>query len=470
MKSYDVIFILTDDQRYHTIGALNNPEVLTPNLDKLVASGTWCEQAFIMGGTCPAVCMPSRAMIHTGRHLFHLENSGEAIPASHALWGEHLRNHSYETCGIGKWHNGPQAYARSFTTGGPIFFGGMDDHWNVPVCAFHPDGEYPEARLHPWDSGVAPAVLIPKVYESVQAGTHSTDLFADAAIEFLNRHDRDKPYFLSLAFMAPHDPRTTPKAYRDLYRDEDITIPENFLGVHPFDNGEMDVRDEHLEAWPRTPAAIRRHLADYYAMITHLDDRIGDIVDTVSRQGKLNRTIFILAGDNGLAIGSHGLMGKQNLYDHSIHVPLLWAGPGIVPGRISHSRCYLFDIFPTVCDMLGLETPATVDGISMAKQLTDSRLGVAGGRGPHATMCFAYKNLQRCIMDDTRKLIKYTVPQQCGDGTTIRFQLFDRQRDPAELRDISSDPGEQDNFERLKAQLEEWSANMAASSVIPTAV
>jgi arylsulfatase A-like enzyme len=269
--------------------------------------------------------------------------------------------------------------------------------------------------------------------------------------------------------MAPHDPRTTPKAYRDLYQDDSITIPGNFMGVHPFDNGEMDVRDEHLEAWPRTPAAIRRHLADYYAMITHLDDRIGDIVDTVARQGKLNRTIFILAGDNGLAIGSHGLMGKQNLYDHSIHVPLLWAGPGIVPGHISHSRCYLFDIFPTVCDLLGIETPSTVDGISMAKQLTDSSLGVAGGRGPHATMCFAYKNLQRCIMDDTRKLIKYTVPQPCGDGTTIRYQLFDRQSDPSELRDISSEPQEQAHLERLGKHLEEWIATLEPLSTKYTA-
>lgn len=460
MNSYDVIFILTDDQRHDTIGALNNSQIRTPNLDKLVGGGTWCDQAFIMGGTCPAVCMPSRAMVHTGRHLFHLENSGESIPSDHVLWGEFMRSHGYETCGIGKWHNSPEAFARSFSTGGPVFFGGMDDHWNVPVCAFHPDGVYPEARMHLWDSGVEPAQEIPKVYERVEAGKHSTDLFADAAIEFINRHDGDKPYFLSLAFMAPHDPRTTPKVYRDLYRDDEIIIPENFLAVHPFDNGELEVRDEHLEAKPRTRGAIRRHLADYYAMITHLDDRIGHIVEAVARKGNLERTIFILAGDNGLAIGCHGLMGKQNLYDHSIHVPLLWVGPGIVPGRISHSRCYLFDIFPTVCDLLGLETPSTVDGLSMAKYLMDGDYSVANGRTEHATMFFAYKDLQRCVMNDTRKLIKYSVPQPDGGGLAVRYQLFDRLLDPLELRDISGDPREQDGLEQLKSQLEAWNRSV----------
>jgi len=118
----------------------------------------------------------------------------------------------------------------------------------------------------------------------------------------------------------------------------------------------MTVRDEQLEKWPRTPEAIRRHLHEYYACITSIDGHIGRLLQTLQEQGEYERTIIIFSSDNGLAIGSHGLMGKQNLYEDGMKVPLIMCGPGIAAGQ-SDALVYLLDIYPTVCELVGAPAP-----------------------------------------------------------------------------------------------------------------
>lgn len=141
-KPPNVLFLFTDDQRFDTIGALGNPCVHTPSLDRLVSRGTAFTHAHIPGGISAAVCMPSRAMLHTGRTLFHLDGAGADIPPEHVTIGEYLGSRGYRTWGTGKWHNGASSFARSFSDGAEIFFGGMDDHWNVPVFDYDPEGRY----------------------------------------------------------------------------------------------------------------------------------------------------------------------------------------------------------------------------------------------------------------------------------------------------------------------------------------
>src|SRR5210317_1243328 len=132
MSKPNVLFFFTDDQRFDTIAALGHPVVKTPNIDKLVNRGTTFTHAHIPCGTSGAVCMPSRAMLNTGRTLYHLQGAGQKIPDDHVLMGEMFQQNGYRTFGTGKWHNSRPSYARSFTDGGEIFFGGMYDHWNVP--------------------------------------------------------------------------------------------------------------------------------------------------------------------------------------------------------------------------------------------------------------------------------------------------------------------------------------------------
>jgi arylsulfatase A-like enzyme len=438
----NILFLFTDDQRFDTIRALGNDQIATPNMDRLVARGTACTDAYIMGGSAAAVCMPSRAMLMTGRTLYHLQDQGQAIPVEHVLLGEALQAAGYATFGTGKWHNGPASYARSFSTGAEIFFGGMDDHWNVPACDFDPTGQYePERPLirDPWRSNQ----LAYRRCDHIAPGKHSSELFADAAVRFLENCDPGRPFFAYVSFMAPHDPRTMPEEYLAMVDPDEVELPPSFLPEHPFDNGELRIRDEQLAPWPRTPEEIRRHNAEYYAMIAHLDAQIGRVLEALERTGQAENTIVVLAGDNGLAIGRHGLMGKQNMYDHSLHVPLLFCGPGIPQGRRCDAYCYLIDIYPTLCELAGVPVPATVEGTSLVSAMTD-------GAEPRHVLLFAYRDVQRAAQDRRFKLIEYVVE---GRRTT---QLFDLRADPWELNDLAADPAYADRVAALRRELRRW--------------
>jgi len=373
-----------------------------------------------------AVCMPSRAMLMTGRHLFHLAGNGRRIPREHALMPEVFRNAGYVTFGTGKQHNGKEAFARSFSDGGKIFFGGMSDHYRVPVRDFDPSGKYS-------DDGVY-----------VEEGKHSSELFSDAAVRFLREYKGDAPFFMYVSYTAPHDPRKMPEKYLRMYDPEKIPLPENFLPEHPFDNGELRVRDEKLAPWPRTPEEIRRHIAAYYAMITHVDAEIGRVLDALRETGRYGDTIIVFSGDNGLAVGRHGLMGKQNLYEHSVHVPLVFSGPGIPAGRRREAFCYLFDIFPTLCGLAGIPVPASVDGSSLVPVIR------GGKRSVRDSLFFAYKNFQRAVRTDRWKLILYNV------GGTETVQLFDLENDPWETTNLANDPAYTGKVRELRRLMKRW--------------
>ena len=405
----NVLFLFSDDQRFDTIGALNNSEIRTPNLDRLVRRGTAFTRAHIMGGTSGAVCMPSRAMLLTGRSLFHLQDRGAGIPEEHALLPEIFRSAGYRTFGTGKWHNGRRAYARSFSHGGKIMFGGMSDHLKVPLFDFDPTGEYPKKRKY------------------IGSGFSST-IFSDETIRFIENDIGDDPFFAYVSYTAPHDPRMAPKEYADLYPPEGVGLPKNFMPAHPFENGEMRVRDEKLAPFPRTEKVVREHLAAYYAMITHMDAEIGRILDALDRSGKASNTIIVFSGDNGVAVGCHGLLGKQNIYDHSVRVPLIVCGPGIPQGGRAEGLCFLNDLFPTLCDLADLDTPASVEGKSLVPMLRDP------GRRVRDSVFLAYRKFQRGIRtDDDWKLIKYCVR---GETST---QLFDLNSDPHELHNLAGE-------------------------------
>ena len=205
----NILVLFTDDQRFDTIGALGADEVHTPNLDRLVERGTTFTHAHIPGGTTGAICMPSRAMLHTGRDLFQIEGTGEEIPAGHVLLGEHLARHGYRTWGTGKWHNGAASFNRSFQDGAEIFLGGMEDHWNVPAFRYDPTGRYAGTlpQVPEWLSSNEVRV---RRGDGIRAGVHSSRLFCDAAIERLRQTDPSTPFLMYVSFMAPHDPRTMP--------------------------------------------------------------------------------------------------------------------------------------------------------------------------------------------------------------------------------------------------------------------
>lgn len=416
----NVLFLLTDDQHHETIRALGNLEIETPNLDRLVHDGSTMTHAFCMGSMSPAVCMPSRAMLLTGRHLFRTTNQ---IPEDQPMWPQTMRRAGYFAFGTGKWHNGPASFARAFDDGGAIFFGGMSDQRAVPVSPFDSSGRYPKERRTTSD-------------------VFSSELFAGEAIEFLQRYDEQRPFFLYVSFTAPHDPRTPPEEYAAKYHPESLSLPANFMPVHPFNNGEMKIRDEQLAPWPRTPEAIRRHTADYYGMITHLDAQIGRILEALEQSGRRENTIIVFASDHGLALGRHGLLGKQNLYDHSVRAPLIFVGPGIPAGERFDALCYLHDIFPTVCQLAGVPIPETVDGQSLVPVLQGEQ------REVRDSIFGAYRDVQRMVRTRDWKLIRYP--------HINKTQLFHLADDPDELVDLANDPRHAPRVEELTALLIDW--------------
>lgn len=433
-RPLNILFLFSDDQRADTIGALGNSFIQTPNIDRLAKRGFVFDNAYCMGSMSPAVCAPSRAMLLTGRTLWRMP-IGFAVPwtrpenergiTPHTTFPQHFRGSGYATFGTGKWHQDVPPFIDGFTHGGNIFFGGMCKHEAVPVTPF----EKAALGKNGATTGAKP----------------SSELFADAAVEFLESrgsagNPANKPFMMYVSFTAPHDPRTPPENFRKRYRAAPPPPPINFLPEHPFDNGELRVRDEKTAPFPRTRENVSEQLADYYGLIAHMDQQIGRILDALDRSGEADRTLIVFASDQGLAIGSHGLFGKQNLYEHSMKAPLIFAGPGVSKGR-SDALVYLLDIFPTLCDLTGLSIPETVEGRSMASAIRGKSFK---GRD---SIYLAYRGIQRAVRDRRWKLIAYSVK---GARTT---QLFDLANDPDERRDLAGDPAHARTLARMTALL-----------------
>lgn len=440
-KKPNVLFIVTDDQRFDTIHALGNEEIITPNLDKLTRRGTSFTRAHIAGGTCGAVCMPSRAMILSGRNPFHLEELGGNIPEQHKTLAETFKNNGYETIGLGKWHNGCPAYVRSFTQGAKIFFGGMWDHWNVPTCHFDPTGKYDNVINFVVDffSDNTPQ---PQHCDEFDPGKHSSTLLTDSAIELLNKNaNQDKPFFMYLAYLAPHDPRTMPDEFRKIYDEEKIALPPNFQELIETNYPLMVHRDEHLASYPREEKEIKRHIAEYFAMITHLDYEIGRLLDALKETGEEDNTIVVFTGDNGLAVGQHGWLGKEDIYEHGVRIPLIMAGPGIAKNKTNDAYVYLYDIFPTLCEKVGIDVPSSVDGRSFSHLLDGEN-----GETFRKELYLIFDKFVRGVKDDNYKLIEYRNGDSNEDKWTF---LYDIKNDPWETENLAFD----ENFKEIVKEM-----------------
>ena len=401
--------MIADDHRYSAIGSLGMEAVQTPVLDQLMADGTTFTQAHIMGSTSGAVCLPSRGMLMTGRNLFA---TPDPLPADAPLLPELLWQSGYTAFATGKWHNRRDSFSRAFSDGGKIFFGGMSDQYAVPVHDFDSEGSYDREA-------------------ATIADGFSTTVFADEMISFLDaRKPEDEPFFAYIAFTSPHDPRTPPPPYDTLYNPDEVSLPPSFRTEHPFDIGVGEIRDELLADYPRTETETRKHIADYYGMISHMDAEIGRILAALDDKGLRDNTIVIYTADHGLAVGQHGLMGKQNLYDHSMRIPLIVRGPGISAAHRANALVYLLDLYPTILERAGAEAPVEHDGYSLNPLLD-------GLTYKHRRSLFlAYQGVfghpqnrpyQRAIKDERFKLIQSA---RSGKNT---WQLFDLREDPYEL-------------------------------------
>jgi arylsulfatase A-like enzyme len=432
----NILFLFADDQRADAMGCAGNTYIQTPNIDKLAETGVRFTNNYVMGGHHGAICAPSRAMLMSGKSLFHVYDHLEGV---HTM-PMHFAENGYVTFGTGKWHNGAKTFEASFQNGKNVFIGGMANHFQVPCRDLEADG---------------------KLSQPVKKG-FSTDLFADAAIGFLDNYakgTREKPFFCYVAFTAPHDPRSPREDYIGMYPDESIPVPGNFKKLHPFEFDNLNIRDETLAPWLRTPEIIQASLADYYALISHLDKRVGDIIETLKKEGLYENTIIVYAADNGLSIGSHGLLGKQDLYEHSMKVPLIISGPGIPKKEVRSALVYLYDIFPTLADLCGLPAPDGIDGTDFTPVLMGKEKAV------RSSLYTAYRNTARAVRTDEWKIIRY--PQR--DYT----QLFNLKMDPLEIDNLADLPEYKSKVEEMDSLLGVWytftndTATMFPKTILP---
>ena len=431
------LFFIADDLMFRTIGSVNNPEVHTPNIDRLVRSGCCFTHCFHQGAWTGAVCVASRTMLNTGLSTFHANRADAANQAiDKPLWGQTLREAGYDTFITGKWHLDAVSLQRSFSRQGPVapgYLPSTPDMYDRPAPGNHWDPADQSLQGH-W---LKKALWLGSGHDGVQ---HSSELYADAAVRHLTETVKGSPhpFFMYVGFNAPHDPRQAPQPFLDMYPADRIQVPPNFLPEHPFDQGEHRTRDELLAPFPRTPHDVQVHRREYYALISHMDSQIGRVVAALEESGRAGNTYVILTADHGLAVGEHGLMGKQNQYECSMRMPLIVRGPGIRPGKVVDEMVYQHGMYATTCELAGVPVPAHVEFPSLAPMLH--------GETPvpiYDEMFGWLEDVQRSLRTRDHKLIYYPKLK--------RYQVFDLSQDPWEMHDLVDDP----KYRQIKRELME---------------
>jgi len=435
-KKPNILFIYSDDQMFHSLGALKDCPIKTPNLDRLLKNGTHFTHAYNQGSFAAAVCVASRAMMNTGGYLWKaatFSKKGNArdkntpqsatpytIPFKkpEKYWAQYMHEAGYETYMAGKWHVG-EAGAHSVFDHAQHVRGGMPRQAKTRYeRSFDPNTKdtwspYNKELGGFWDGG-----------------KHWTEVTADDGISFIKQaKGSEKPFFVYLGFNAPHDPRQSPKKYVDMYPVEGIKVPESFLPEYPYNEyagAGRGLRDEKLAPFPRTEHSIKVNRQEYYAIITHMDENIGRILDALEASGMAEDTYIFFTSDHGLAIGDHGFVGKQNMYESSMRVPLLVTGPNIPKGKKVDEFVYLQDIMATSLEIAEVKKPEQVDFHSL--------LPLALGKtkkSAYPTVYGAYFGTQRMYRTKEYKLIIYP--------TANMVRLYDMKKDPKELKDLAVD-------------------------------
>jgi arylsulfatase A-like enzyme len=432
-KQPNILFLFADDLSYETVGFAGVEPVSTPNLDQLARRGLVFTHAYNMGGWNGAICVASRSMLMTGRTLWRahaLDGSLGKERDEGRVWPEAMRRAGYRTYFSGKWHVNAKA-----------------ENWFDVIKHLRPgmppDDEtaYNRPAANGQDSW-SPTDKSRGGYWG--GGKHWTEVTADDAISFLDdSKDHDQPFFMYVAFNAPHDPRQSPSEFLDKYPIDEIRVPESFLEEYPFAKQigcEPSLRDERLAPFPRTRHAIQTHRREYFAAITHLDSQIGRVLDHLRSSGLDDETIVVFTADQGLSVGHHGLMGKQNAYDVSVRAPFVMAGPGIPNDQKNSQPIYVQDSMATCLALAEGSKPAFVE-------FQDLRPLIAGSQTIYTDgIYFGYLDLQRSVTFNSMKLIDYP-------KANVQ-RLYDLKNDPHEIHDLIDVPEYAKNVKELQKRLE----------------
>ncbi|GLR18449.1 sulfatase-like hydrolase/transferase [Portibacter lacus] len=409
-KKPNFLFVIADDQSPFDLKTYDPNSILeTPTINKLAQEGIVFDGARHMGSMNGAVCTPSRHMVMSGRTLWHLPPS--------AKFQKQTDPHPIDEQTIGAVFN-RAGYKTMRTCKKGNSYPGANKQFSVVHDA--------TKRGPTAESGSAWHAEQVLDYFEERKSTEETD-----------------PFLIYLGFSHPHDPRNgTPELLEKYgstnHKDKEALpsanpkqppLQDNYLSAHPFHHGHRNLRDEVNVSgvWRnRDEQTVRNELGREYACSENIDIQLARVLKKLEELGELDNTYIIYTADHGMSIGRHGLMGKQNLYEHTWRVPFIIKGPGLEAGKRVDGNIYLLDVLPTLCDLAGIEIPETVEGESFVPVLKgdkevirDVMYGVyAGGSKPG----------MRTVKKGDWKLIKYDVL----DGTVRETQLFNLAENPNE--------------------------------------
>lgn len=436
----NVLFLFADDHCYEAVRSFGHTDIDTPNLDRLAARGTSFTRAYNMGSWSGAVCVASRTMLVTGRSVWDANKFYQTTNAERekgVLWPQLMKKAGYKTYMTGKWHIQTDA-AKCFDVVLDVR-AGMPK--TVPTAYNRPIADQTDA-WSPFDKTLG---------GFWEGGTHWSEVVRDNTLGFLaDAKQQEKPFFIYAAFNAPHDPRQAPKEFIDQYPLSRIAMPQNFLPEYPHKDGigcAHTLRDENLAPMPRTELSVKTHRQEYYALISHMDAQIGSILDALDASGQAENTWIFFTADHGLAVGHHGLFGKQNMHDHSVRVPFLVAGPGVAKGVKNDAAIYLQDVMATALDLAGAEKPKHVFYNSLRPLLSGEQK-----QSSYESVYGAYLELQRAVTHDGWKLIAYPKAKA--------LRLYHLTEDPQEMTDLAANPEHAAMKKSLFERLVKLSAKM----------
>jgi len=421
----NILFIVVDDQSPLDLKVYNSRSILeTPNIDRLAAEGMVFDAAHHMGAWTGGVCTPSRHMIMSGRTVWHIPNKPGRVN------NPHITNPRLVPPDLPRYTM-PAVFNRA----------GYD---TMRTCK----------RGNSYEA--ANKLFTVRHDATKRGGTDQTGSawHAEQVLEYLNQRQASKdkdPFLIYFGFSHPHDtrdgkPELLAKYGAVNHRDKSTlppanpkqpALPEGYLPAHPFNNTHMTVRDEVAVSgvWgKRDQRTIRNEMGREFACSENIDLQIGRVLRKLADMGELDNTYIFYTSDHGIAIGRHGLQGKQNLYEHTWRVPFIVRGPGVKRASRTRGNIYLFDVLSTLCDLAGIDIPKTSEGISFKPVLEGDKDAVR--ETLYGVYCGGAKPGMRCVKKGDWKLIKYDSPR---DGVR-ETQLFNLAENPGELIRQHHDP------------------------------
>ncbi|MGC9317588.1 MAG: sulfatase-like hydrolase/transferase [Armatimonadota bacterium] len=461
----NVLYIMTDQQRWDTVHASGNEMIQTPNLDRLAAGGA----NFTRFYTAAFPCSPSRATLITGRymHSHGVWTNDTFLDQSVRTLGEISRDAGYDTAWIGKWHLGGDMYGNNYVRRHAVSGNGLSTE---KVTLEHVPGEdEPQHGFEHWVGGFrhyqqyleglglrepVPGRQVRGNHHTVHEDGHSlipeehfmTAFLAKEAIEWLQQPRRQKrPFTLCLSFYGPHLPITPPEPWDRMYSPDEVPLPGNLnddLEGKPW-RTQRGNRYWMREKW--TDEQYRDLLARYWGYCSYIDHWTGRVLDALEGQGLAENTIVVYTSDHGEMVGSHGFIYKGGyMYDGVQRVPFLMRLPGVIEaGLQTEALGSSVDLLPTLAEMMDLQAPPEAQGRSMLPVLTGESEG-------YREVTFTEIAGRMVMMRGER--YKFSLnwnPRQVDE-------LYDMRRDPLELENLAGDPAHAKVAGRMRARILQW--------------